>query len=365
MSRFLRCEPGISGQNQAKTAAAQPLLFTGAMRSRSASTFHALLSLATALLGFSSKAAAESAAIQCDFSDRVLPRVTQLPANAPAIVVLPPRFMPARDAGDFAFQVTTAAMTPVTTTTDTDASGAFLLRPAAPLAEGHHTVRFQNVCAYWQQSNATKEEKVNVGPAVDLPSAVATSATATFQHFDLCYPMRGNVVVSVALTPQMKAYREIAQFTATFQGARAFAPYGDYNTITTGNGSFSFDATCQKDQASITSEFIVSAHVGGALADPTPFRATLQIPCPYYGINDPNKVPICPPRPDGATIDLDAGVAQPRPNLDASPGLPIRSDGGCSYGGNERFPGLAALLTMMFIAVQRHRNARAARRGSN
>ncbi len=329
-----------------------------AMLNRSAAAFHASMSLATVLLALPPKAAAESAAVQCDFSDRVLPRVTQLPANAPAIVVLPPQFLPAQDAGDFAFALTTAAMTPVTTTTDIDASGAYLLRPATPLTEGHHTVRFQNVCAYWQQSNTTKEEKVNVGPAVDLPSAVATTAGATFQYFNSCYPMRGNVLVSVALTPQMKAYREIAHFTATFQGERAFAPYGDYNTIATGNGFFSFAAACQKDQASITGELVVSAHVAGALADPTPFAATLRIPCPYYGIDDPNKVPVCAPMPDPAPINLDAGVG-PQPNLDASTELPRRDDGGCSYGGGrERSHGLAALLMMMVIAVQRHRAAR-------
>lgn len=347
------------------------------MLSRSAVTFHALTSLALASVGFASNAAAESAAVQCDFSDRVLPRVTQLPANAPAIVVLPPRFLPARDAGDFAFQVTTPAMTPVTTMTDTEASGAYLLRPAAPLTEGHHTVRYQNVCAYWQQSNTTKEEKVNVGPAVDLPTAVGTAANAKFETFNNCYPMRGNVLVSVVLTPEMRAYREIAQFTATFAGERAFAPYGDYNTITTGNGFFSFPAICEKGQASITGQLVVSAHVAGASADPIAIRATLQIPCPYYGINDPNKIPVCPPPPDAATINLDAGVgteptinldagvgAEPLNNVDASTGPVIREDDGCSYGGGrEHAHGLAALLMVMVIAVQRLRNLRAARRG--
>lgn len=363
MSWFLRCTPVTPSETQANRCGTGFAEY-GAMLSRAAVTLHALSSLVLALVGFASNAAAESAAVQCDFSDRVLPRVTQLPANAPAIVVLPPRFLPARDAGDFAFQVTTPAMTPLTTTTDTDASGAYLLRPAAPLTEGHHTVRYQNVCAYWQQSNTTKEEKVNVGPAVDLPTVVGTAANAKFETFNACYPMRGNVLVSVILTPEMKAYREIAQFTATFKGERAFAPYGDYNTITTGNGFFSFTAACEKDQASITGELVVSAHVAGAPADPTALRTTLQIPCPYYGINDPNKIPVCPPPPDAAMINLDAGVgAEPLNNLDASSGSVTREDDGCSYGGGRgRSHGLAALLMVMAIAVQRHRVLRAGRR---
>src|SRR5687768_512126 len=52
-----------------------------------------------------SSAFAESATSPCQINDRVLPTVTPLPANAPAVVVLPPLITTQRDAGEFGFRL--------------------------------------------------------------------------------------------------------------------------------------------------------------------------------------------------------------------------------------------------------------------
>ncbi len=330
----------------------------------------ALLFCAVILCVYSSTAWAESAAAPCDTRERVLPRVTQLPANAPAIVVLPPQVVFARDAGDFVFRLKSPSGQWEPTSVTQDGTSAFLLSPAAALSEGHYSVHYENVCAYWSGAMPEKEEKVNVGPPVALPSEVAVSAEGVFEFRELCHPLDGSIRVTVELTPEMRAYREVSHFSASFQGRSTTVPYGDHNVVATGKLHLNFPAfVCHADQPYVEGDLIVSAHVAGASVDPRSFRRKVQVACPYFG-SGPEKVPNCAVSRDGgatpvvrldasvgadAHVGPDAGALVPAPTSDAASATESGSSG-CVYGGRTSAAPWAVLA--LAFALLRERRAR-------
>jgi hypothetical protein len=286
-----------------------------------------------------------------------------MPKNAPGIVVLPPTINVVRDATDMSFTVKSPAGDPQEVMVEPELFGTFLLRPTTALNEGRYTVKYLNVCDYWQAANQYKEQTVNVGPAVELPKKIATSATGTFEHQALCYPIRGQIKVEVELTPEMKAYREIAKFSVAWGDRAVQTSFGDYGVTTSQRPSFFLPAPeCQKGQAAVSGLLTISAHVAGAGFDPVSFVTPLSVPCPYAGVEltDPKKVPECTAMP---TTILDAGVANVpdalgpvQPKNDADVGTPAMenepSSGMCSYSNSRSsapfglFIGLAMALRM-------------------
>jgi hypothetical protein len=328
--------------------------------------------LLTLFLAGASDAWAESSALRCSRQENVLSSQIPLPANAPALVVIPALSNVVRNPVDFMFQMTNASGDPAAVLSNQE-EDVILLRPEAALSPGKYTLEYQDFCASYLASNQTKQAKVIVGPPVALPTEIGTLGAVrvwSTAGSRSCFPMPVQVEIPLIFSPEMNAYREVSRYRMALGEQRQQANYGDYRVYPS-RLAFTFDGfTCTRGQKGFTVPLQVSAHVAGATSDPATISATLEIPCPYADVSLTGEILDCPTTPPveiGVAVDASTSHPNDPPNTQtpgggSNPSLPdggttpsLSHGGGCSISRESDHPSRVGLLLLCGLAFSRWR----------
>lgn len=306
----------------------------------------AALSLVTA------EARAESPARPCYDTPHIHPRDRRLPANAPAIGFATGHWRVPRPVGDFELSWKGADDQAVAFSIDAE-RGEYLLRPAASLRPGDHTVAYRELCSYVTPSGFVTTTLM-VGPPATLPTTLGTAMQrpeySRYSEQPTCDPVKVGAIVDLTMSADLRAFRDLTRFTLTYKGSplpfdtyygEAFDGTSDYGSMQGNETTLYFQVrdVCLAGQERAQGTLEIRGHVAGSASDPQPLQVPISIVCPVG-----KYAPLVPCAADGGTPGAfdDAGApsdapgavpwhqdagTRPGPGDDAAQTLPMPSRG--------------------------------------